>query len=194
MWSAVFAATLVALVATPPVFPHAKLSSTTPANDAVLATSPARVTLRFDEPVETAFVSMRVYGGKAKRIDDGRTTRPSTKEVSVGIDRESPHGTYTVAWRAVSAHSHPVHGTFVFHVGEAGRRARRCHHRGAGGPGLQGRRSLVRRRSVPRPCPHPARGRGCGRPRRVGPTTDDVRRLGDDSGSSSPELPPCSCP
>jgi copper transport protein len=94
--------------------------ATTPASDAVLADRPAQVTLRFSEPVEAAFGSVRVFDADTRRVDDGRTTRPSSSEVAVGIDGTLPDGTYTVAWRAVSADSHPVHGAFVFHIGKPG--------------------------------------------------------------------------
>jgi copper transport protein len=110
----------MALVVAPSAFAHANLSATTPANDAVLDTSPSRVTLRFDEPVESAFGSVRVYDGTAKRVDDGHTTRPAPNVVAVGLDGTLRQGTYTVAWRVVSADSHPVHGAFVFHVGKPG--------------------------------------------------------------------------
>ena len=116
----VLAATLLVLVVAPPAFAHANLSATTPANDAVLDVSPARVTLRFDEPVESAFGSVRVFDGAAKRVDDGPTLRPAPNEVAVAIGHTLPRGTYTVAWRVVSADSHPVHGAFVFHVGKPG--------------------------------------------------------------------------
>ncbi len=116
----VLAATLFALAAAPAALAHANLSATTPANDAVLESSPAQVTLRFDEPVESAFGSVRVFDGQAKRVDDGVTVRPAANEVAVGIDRTLPRGTYTVAWRVVSADSHPVHGAFVFHIGKPG--------------------------------------------------------------------------
>jgi copper transport protein len=102
---------------------HATLVSTTPGADAVVAGSPAQVLLRFSEPVETAFGSVRVFDEQARRVDDGSTTRPAPDEVAAGIDGELPDGTYTVAWRAVSADSHPVHGAFVFHVGKPGRNA-----------------------------------------------------------------------
>jgi copper transport protein len=96
------------------------LVSSTPANDEVLRRSPGQVVLRFNEPVETAFGSVRVYDGAARRVDDGGTTRPQPREVAVRIRSGLPRGTYTVAWRVVSADSHPVSGAFVFHVGKPG--------------------------------------------------------------------------
>jgi len=46
--------------------------------------------------------------------------RPSGPEVAVGLEDDLENGTYTVAWRAISADSDPINGAFVFHVGERG--------------------------------------------------------------------------
>jgi copper transport protein len=86
----------------------------------VLQLAPAQVVLRFSEPVETAFGSVRVYDGRARRVDEGGTSRPQPREVAVRVRSALPRGTYTVAWRVVSADSHPVSGAFVFHVGKPG--------------------------------------------------------------------------
>ncbi|HET7856622.1 MAG TPA: CopD family protein [Gaiellaceae bacterium] len=117
---ALCAAMIIALAAAPTAAAHAVLVATTPGNDAVLQQSPDRVTLRFNEPVETAFGSVRVYDGNANRVDSGEISRPDEKSVAVAIDRRLPRGTYTVTWRAISADSHPVSGAFVFHVGAPG--------------------------------------------------------------------------
>jgi copper transport protein len=96
------------------------LVSSSPTNDEVLEHAPAQVVLRFSEPVETAFGSIRVYDGYARRVDEGRTERPQPREVAVRTPSALPRGTYTVAWRVLSADSHPVSGAFVFHVGMPG--------------------------------------------------------------------------
>jgi copper transport protein len=117
---AVCAAMLSALAAAPAAAAHAVLVATTPGNDSVLARSPGQIKLRFNEPVETAFGSVRVYDADAHRVDSGDISRPDEKSVAVGIDRRLVRGTYTVTWRAISADSHPVSGAFVFHVGAPG--------------------------------------------------------------------------
>jgi copper transport protein len=113
-------ATVLALAAAPSAGAHAQLDTTEPPNDAVLAESPRSVLLRFDEPVETAFGAIRVYDSRARRVDSGRVERPRETEVRTALDRRLAHGTYTAAWRAVSADGHPVSGAFVFHVGAPG--------------------------------------------------------------------------
>jgi copper transport protein len=116
----VIAAVVAALVAVPIAAGHAQLVGTTPANDAVLMRQPRSVVLRFNEPVESAFGSVRAYDSGARRVDDGRIERPNERSLSVGLERRLARGTYTVTWHVVSADSHPVSGAFVFHIQEPG--------------------------------------------------------------------------
>ena len=107
-----------ALVAPPSAFAHASLVATTPTGGAVLERSPTEVVLRFDEPVSTVAGSVRVFDGEVQRVDSGEVTKPSSDEVAVGLPAGLADGTYTVAWRVLSADSHPIRGAFVFSVGE----------------------------------------------------------------------------
>jgi copper transport protein len=94
--------------------------STEPARDGTVEHPPERVLLRFDEPVETALGSIMVYDGEGNRVDAGNVLRPSPREVAVAIDGELERGTYTVAWRVISADSDPIRGAWVFHVMQPG--------------------------------------------------------------------------
>ena len=114
------AAALIALVAAPAAWGHSVLVATEPANDATVAESPDRVLLRYDEPVESALGSIQVFDGSGRRVDGEEITRPSGREVAVAIHDVLERGTYTVAWRVISADSDPIRGAFVFHVGEPG--------------------------------------------------------------------------
>jgi copper transport protein len=86
----------------------------------VVEESPGQVVLRFDEPVESALGSVRVYDGHGEQVDAGEISRPAPESVAVPIDGELTRGTYTVAWRVISADSDPINGAFVFHVEEPG--------------------------------------------------------------------------
>jgi copper transport protein len=119
-WPVAAAAALVALAAVPAASAHSVLIATEPATDAVVEESPTRVLLRFDEPVETALGSIRVYDGEARRVDRETISRPAPEEVVVELEDDLATGTYTVAWRAISADSDPISGAFVFHVGAPG--------------------------------------------------------------------------
>jgi copper transport protein len=115
------ATALVGLLLAAPQFAsaHAILLDAGPANSTVVQKSPAEVVLHFNESVETALGSVRVYDARGQRVDSGRLTRPRVDTVAVGIERPLSRGTYTVTWRVISADTHPVHGAYVFSVGAA---------------------------------------------------------------------------
>ena len=114
--SIALAVVLMALAAAPSAFAHAILQESTPSNDMVVRQSPPTVTLRFNEAVETAFGSIRVFSCDGARVDSGKVSRPDDRMVAVKLDRQLPRGSYTVTWRVISADAHPVAGAFVFHV------------------------------------------------------------------------------
>jgi copper transport protein len=115
------------LVATPGVASaHAQLESTDPSQSSVLLVPPTQVVLHFGEPVEIDFGSLRVLGPGGKRVDGGAAHHPDgdTHSVAISLASDLPDGTYVVAWRVISADSHPVHGAYVFSVGTAAGAAR----------------------------------------------------------------------
>jgi copper transport protein len=115
----VVAVTVLALAAAPGAFAHAILLQSTPVNDSLLQKSPRAVVLKFNEAVETAFGSIRVYDCGANRVDSGKITRPNDRTVSVDVPSNLGPGTYTVSWRVISADSHPVAGGFIFSIKSA---------------------------------------------------------------------------
>jgi copper transport protein len=114
----------LALVATlalaPAAAAHSTLIETEPPRDRVVEHPPEEVVLHFDEPVETAVGSIAVYDGEGERVDAGKIMRPAPESVAVAIDGRLERGTYTVAWRVISADSDPINGAWVFHVEEPG--------------------------------------------------------------------------
>jgi len=114
------ASSVIPLVRSSALLSATETRSLTPSNDSVLQRQPAAVTLQFNEPVESAFGSIRVYDSSAQRKDSGEISRPDDKTVVTGIDGPLEPGTYTVTWRVISADSHPVHGAFVFHYKKPG--------------------------------------------------------------------------
>ena len=93
--------------------------ATEPARDRVVKEPPEQVVLRFDEAVKTALGSVAVFDGEGNRVDS-RGTRTDPRSVRVDIDSDLERGTYTVAWRVISADSDPINGAWVFHVQERG--------------------------------------------------------------------------
>jgi copper transport protein len=114
-------ATVVVLALASPAGAHAQLESSQPDQSSVLATPPRQVVLHFGEPVEIDFGSIRVIGPEGNRVDEGGTHHPSGDghAVAISLPAHLADGTYVVAWRVISADSHPVHGAFVFSVGTA---------------------------------------------------------------------------
>lgn len=101
-----------------PASAHATLQGTSPGAGAVVAHVPAAVVLRFDEAVGTTPTSLRVFGPGGQRVDSGSTTHPGGAASRVGIGlTDGGVGTYLVAWRVVSADTHPISGSFTFSVG-----------------------------------------------------------------------------
>ncbi|WP_232837331.1 copper resistance CopC/CopD family protein [Lentzea terrae] len=99
---------------------HAVVVSTSPAGWAVVGTSPAEVSLTFSEPVEIGLATVRIVGPAGDTIT---TTAPAHAEgrpevLVVSVPRALSDGTYTVNWQVTSADTHPVHGAFVFSVGQ----------------------------------------------------------------------------
>jgi copper transport protein len=118
--AALVVAFAVAAAYSPSALAHSVLTGTQPGNDVVVPESPNEVVLEFNEPVDASLGSLRVFDGQGRQVDNGEVTQPVGREVAVGIDSELAPGTYTVAWRVVSADSDPISGAFVFHVVERG--------------------------------------------------------------------------
>ena len=109
----------IILVATAaPAWAHAVLKSTDPPKDGVAATSPRDLSLTFNENVEVSFGAIRVYTCGGQRITTGtpRHSPATDRTVVVSIPKLAP-GVYLVAWRVISADSHPVDGSYSFRIG-----------------------------------------------------------------------------
>ncbi|MFE2145071.1 copper resistance protein CopC [Streptomyces sp. NPDC059456] len=117
----VLAALLAALfTAAGPATAHAALTASDPQDGAVVATAPAQVTLSFSEQVAMGDDSIRVMDPQGRRVDTGELRdmcSGTTIRYGTALHSGLPDGTYTVAWQAVSADSHPVSGAFTFSIG-----------------------------------------------------------------------------
>ncbi|MGW2767041.1 copper resistance protein CopC [Streptomyces sp. NPDC001275] len=103
-----------------PASAHAALRGADPADGTVLKTAPGTITLAFTESVSLLDDSFRLFDPEGRRV---RTVepqhapgRPDTAQVA--FPEGLGEGTFTVAWRVVSADSHPVSGAFTFSVGK----------------------------------------------------------------------------
>ncbi|WP_437093438.1 copper resistance CopC/CopD family protein [Streptomyces sp. enrichment culture] len=103
-----------------PASAHAALRGSDPEDGSVVASAPRHVTLTFTESVGLLEDSFRVYGPDNRRVRLGepRHADGASDTARVGLPGGLAEGTYTVAWRVVSADSHPVSGAFTFSVGK----------------------------------------------------------------------------
>ncbi|MFE1798575.1 copper resistance CopC/CopD family protein [Streptomyces sp. NPDC059517] len=99
---------------------HSAVRNTDPREGSVLKTAPREVTMTFTESVGITDDSLRVLSPENRRVNAGDTehVRGSSDQVRVRLRDNLPDGTFTVAWRVVSADSHPISGAFTFSIGE----------------------------------------------------------------------------
>ena len=99
---------------------HAALESTDPADGSVLKSAPRSVTLTFSESVALLDDSFRVYDPDNRRVrtSSAHHAKDAGDTASVTLPAKLGTGTFTVAWRVVSADSHPVSGAFTFSIGK----------------------------------------------------------------------------
>ncbi|MFH9367247.1 copper resistance CopC/CopD family protein [Streptomyces anulatus] len=104
-----------------PASAHAALTGSDPQDGAVVDTAPKEVTLSFSEAIAVGDDSIRVLDPSGKRADTEAEPRDlsegSTVRYGVALHSGLPDGTYTVAWQAISADSHPISGAFTFSIG-----------------------------------------------------------------------------
>ncbi|MET9684678.1 copper resistance CopC/CopD family protein [Streptomyces coeruleorubidus] len=103
-----------------PASAHAALRSTDPDDGSVVQRAPRHLTLTFTESVGLLDDSFRVFGPDQRRVRTGEAQHADgrSETARVGLPGKLAQGTYTVAWRVVSADSHPVSGAFTFSVGK----------------------------------------------------------------------------
>jgi copper transport protein len=98
---------------------HAALIKADPKDGSVVKTAPAQVRLGFSEGVLLSADSIKVLGPDGRRADTGGVNHVGgdSSTAMTALHSGLPDGTYVVAWKAVSADSHPVAGAFTFSIG-----------------------------------------------------------------------------
>ncbi|MFI1729264.1 copper resistance CopC/CopD family protein [Streptomyces acidicola] len=99
---------------------HAAFRDSDPKDGVVLKSAPRQVTLSFTESVSLLDDSIRVLDPENRAVETGEPSRVGKRSdtVRATIPAGLDDGTYTVAWRVVSADSHPVSGALIFSIGE----------------------------------------------------------------------------
>ncbi|MFI7297514.1 copper resistance CopC/CopD family protein [Streptomyces sp. NPDC050121] len=103
-----------------PASAHAALRSADPADGSVVKTAPGSITLTFTESVGLLDDSFRVFDPDNQRLKTGKSEHADGRAdtARITLPGKLGTGTFTVAWRVVSADSHPIAGAFTFSVGE----------------------------------------------------------------------------
>jgi methionine-rich copper-binding protein CopC len=117
MKPAVYLAAIVALslaFAPPNANAHSKKEATEPADGAVLETSPAAISMRFDMPMRVTLISLTDQDGVAHNVTRSDNMQP-VSEFSAEPP-VLPAGQYKVEWRGLAADGHPMQGTFSFEI------------------------------------------------------------------------------
>ena len=118
MRSFVRAAVLLAALALPSaVLAHAFLDRAVPAVGSTVHGQPAEVRLRFSQPLEPAFSTVKVLDAAGKQVDrrDKGLGAGDASVMKVSLPRLAP-GVYRVVWRVLSVDTHVTEGDFTFEV------------------------------------------------------------------------------
>lgn len=102
---------------------HSKVVSSDPADGAKLEQAPAKVTIIFNDELQSEGASVVVTDANGTVVDqgDGGVDLSDTerKTMSVSLKDGLGAGSYTVTWKVVGDDGHEVSGTIGFAVGDA---------------------------------------------------------------------------
>jgi hypothetical protein len=109
------ALTVCGIVAAGPCMAHAKLQSSSPANNAHLTAAPKTLTLNFSETAKLAMLKL-VRDGKEIPVPLDKDAK-AAQTFTLTVPTLTP-GNYTVQWAAVAADDgHVTKGSFAFSIG-----------------------------------------------------------------------------
>lgn len=102
------------------VLAHAELTSSNPANQAILASTPPEILLKFSEGVDPVGDSIRLVDADGNAVPLGPLDQSQGDDtLRTPVPATIADGTYVVGWQAISADSHKIRGAFTFSVGAA---------------------------------------------------------------------------
>ena len=105
----------MALAGAPVAAAHAARIAADPADDAVLAQGPPRVSATFNEQLQPEFAAMTVVGPDGNLWSSG-DPQVQGAVISIAVRPLGPAGSYTVNYRVTSADGHPVSGSWTFRL------------------------------------------------------------------------------
>jgi copper transport protein len=98
---------------------HAFIVKSSPYNNEILKKSPPKVSIQFDETIQSVYDSIQVYDAKGERVDqkNGGINPKNSTILECGLTQNLPNGTYRIQWKVISNDGHPVQGTIPFQIG-----------------------------------------------------------------------------
>ena len=94
---------------------HAFPEHENPAAGATVKSPPARVTIKFDAPIEKLFANLRVLDSSGRNLAAQPVVDSADQSLSAAVPPLKP-GDYKVAWGVVCADSHRTEGSYQFTV------------------------------------------------------------------------------
>ncbi|MFP5105279.1 copper resistance CopC/CopD family protein [Neobacillus sp. C211] len=101
---------------------HAYIKKSTPLENETVEKAPTEVAIKFDETIQPAFNSIKVFDSEGNRVDkkNGRIDPKQPFILKSGLKKNLPNGSYRIKWKVVSSDGHPVEGVIPFQIGEKG--------------------------------------------------------------------------
>lgn len=99
---------------------HAYIVKSNPTENETLEKAPSVVRIEFDEMLQSSrFNTLLVRDASGKRVDlkNAHIDKKNSKVLEAGVKKNTPNGTYSIQWKAVSADGHPIQGVIPFRVG-----------------------------------------------------------------------------
>ncbi|SCF08316.1 copper resistance CopC family protein [Micromonospora chokoriensis] len=115
--AAALAVLVALLVPTGPAWAHNSLRAATPVQQSTVTSAPTEIVLEFMQRLDPTFTTIVLTDAARRKVGTGEPTVAGAKSTVPVIDT-LPNGTYTVAYRVVSADGHPVQGSYPFTVAD----------------------------------------------------------------------------
>lgn len=95
---------------------HGTVETASPKNGATLSTPPTEIRLKFTEPLEPTFTSVKLFTGSGQEVVTTEKARvEDSKTVVLPLPTLAP-GSYKAQWMSVGHDGHHVHGELTFTV------------------------------------------------------------------------------
>ncbi|MGW4681961.1 copper resistance CopC family protein [Micromonospora taraxaci] len=114
---AAFAVLVALLVAAGPAWAHNSLRAATPVQQSTVTSAPTEIVLEFMSRLDPTFTTIVLTDAAKRKVVTGEPVVTGAKSM-VQVTDTLPNGTYTVAYRVVSADGHPVQGSYPFTVAD----------------------------------------------------------------------------